>query len=233
MAFCSNCGAQLESGARFCVQCGANQMAKAAGAPAAPAAAPPAGTAPQAAPFQAAAPTAVPQHAIPPIPGLPQYPLPPGQIPIVMAGPQMAPQKSRNTLLWVAVVCAVLYGLYYIGSHNQNRQTQTGPDPKQQSGQDQAILQAQQFTGNYDSVNGYIQISQGIWRNGSNVALQSAKLQCAQISASGQSLTQNQTTLNGPAGPGQTISFPSFQIGTEAQGVSKVNCNIVEVDTAN
>ena len=205
-------------------------MAKAAVAPAtAPAAVPPPGVVSQAVPPQAA-----PPQPMPLMPGmLPQYPPPPGQIPIIMGVPPMAPPKSRNTLLWLVIVCAVVYGLYYMGKHDQNQQTQSGTNHKQLSEQDQAILQAQQFTGNYDSVNGYIQISQGLWRNGSNIALQSAKLRCEQVSASGQSLMQNQTTLNGPAGPGQTISFPVFQIGAVAQGVSKVNCDIVDFDAAN
>jgi hypothetical protein len=54
-----------------------------------------------------------------------------------------------------------------------------------------------------------------------------------QYAASGQTITQNTNTLNGPAQPGQTISFPTFQMGQMAQGLAKVNCGIVGVTPAN
>jgi hypothetical protein len=65
------------------------------------------------------------------------------------------------------------------------------------------------------------------------VTIQAVTLQCVQLSAAGQTLTQNQTVLNGPAQPGQIITFPAFSIGAEAQGVTKVNCGIVAVKMAN
>jgi hypothetical protein len=108
-----------------------------------------------------------------------------------------------------------------------------GQQPGGQGNPNQAIIQAQQFSGRYSAANGYILISQGQWRNGSNVPLEAASLECQQVSAAGQVISQNQTTLNGPAQPGQTVTFQPFQIGAEAQGVAKVNCAIVAVATAN
>jgi hypothetical protein len=208
----------------------------------------------------------------------------------VMTMPPAAPAKG-NTWLWVVIVgAAVLYGLYYIGTHDKQNpattptpQTQPGtpgpqgqpgtptpqgqpgmpgpqgqpgtPTPQAQPGQqpgfpqqqpanpgqqpagqggaNQALVKAQQFVGRYDGVNGYIQISQAQWRNGANVAIQTATLECIQYTAAGQPITQMQTTLRGPAQPGQTLSFSPFQIGAEAQGVAKVNCGIVAVTPAN
>jgi hypothetical protein len=177
-----------------------------------------------------------------------------------MGVPPQAPAK-HNWLLGAVIVGAVLYGFYYIGTHDQNQpnpgqtptpQTQPGTPGQQPGGnpgeqpggyqqqqpggqgnQNQAIIQAQQFTGSYNAVNGYVQISQGQWHNGANVALAAAELQCTQLSAAGQALTQNQTTLTGPAQPGQTVTFQPFQIGSVAQGAQKLNCQIVAVSAAN
>jgi hypothetical protein len=173
----------------------------------------------------------------------PQYPLPPGQIPVIMGAPPGALPEKKNTLLYVVIGAAVLYGLYSIGTHNQNQNPGTAPTPQTQpggqqpggggGGGSQAVVQAQQFTGHYAAANGYIQISQGEWLNGSNVPLAAAELGCVQVDANGQNLTQNQATLPGPAQPGQTVAIPTFQLGAEAQGVAKVNCAITAVAAAN
>jgi hypothetical protein len=188
----------------------------------------------------------------------------PGQIPIVMGAPPQAPAKGKGWL-WGVVAVAILYGLYYIGTHNQQNQNpgqaptpqaqpgqptpqtqpgaptpqaQPGYQPQQpggggQGGGSQALVQAQQFSGRWDGVNGYVQISQAQWKNGANVVMQSATLECVQYAQSGQTITQNRTTLNGPAQPGQTITFPTFQAGQMAQGLAKVQCGIVGVTPAN
>ena len=230
MAFCGSCGAQLEGDGRFCVQCGADQTAKAGGAPAVQAAAPQA-PAPQA---------AIPPQPVQPFAGMPpQYPPPHVPIP-VMAMPPAAPAKG-NTWLWgVIIVGGILYGLYYIGTHNQQNPGQT-PTPQAQPGQqpggqgnpNQAVIQAQRFTGSYNAVNGTVQVTQGQWLNGSNVPLAAARLGCEQLDANGQGLTQDQVTLTGPAQPGQTVTLPTFSIGAEAQGAAKVNCQITAVETVN
>jgi len=263
MAFCSNCGAQLEGDGRFCVKCG-SEVGKAAAAPAASAPATlPSGVAPHlpAQPF-----------AVPPVP-----PGMPGPIPIVMGAPPHAPAKSHGWLWGVIIVFGILYGLYYIGTHNQPSQNpgqtpapQTQPGtpgpqaqnpgapgpqaqpgafpqpqpgypgqqpgyPQQPGGQgnpNQALVQAQQFAGRWDNVNGTIQVSQAQWRNGANVSLQAATLECGQFAQTGQMITHMQTTLNGPAQPGQTVTFPTFQMGQLVQGVAKVQCGIVGVTPA-
>jgi hypothetical protein len=76
-------------------------------------------------------------------------------------------------------------------------------------------------------------ITQAQWKNGSNVTVTAAELECVQVSAQGQGLTKFQTVLNGPSQPGQVIAFPTFTIGAEAQGAAKVDCGIVAVQTAN
>jgi hypothetical protein len=173
----------------------------------------------------------------------------------------------------VILVIAVLYGLYYIGTHNQpatpgqqpvqgqpvqgqpgvpyqqgapaqpgfapsqGAPAQPGFAPSQgtpaQPGANGALVQQQQFAGRWDPVNGNIQISQAQWRNNANVVMQSATLQCVQYGADGSVITQTQTTLNGPVQPGATTSLGTFQMGTMAQNLAKVNCGIVDVTPAN
>jgi hypothetical protein len=104
--------------------------------------------------------------------------------------------------------------------------------PEGQGGGNQALVQAQQFAGRWDPVNGYVQVSNAQWRNGSNVAMQSATLECVQYAQSGQPITQTRDTLNGPALPGQTITFPTFTMGEMQEGLAKVQCGIVGVAPA-
>ncbi len=268
MAFCSGCGGQLEGNERFCAKCGADQTAMAGGTPAVQA--PP----PQAPPAQAAFPPqpAQPYPAMPPqYP--PQYP-PPGPIP-VMAMPPAAPAKSSKWI-WIAIiVAAVLYGLYYIGTHDQQQnpapapapQTQPGtptpqaqpgaptpqaqpgaptpqappttPTPQAQpgapgqGGNNQALVAQQQLTCRWKAQNGSIEITQAQWKNGSAVTIQTAIMETQQVSAAGQIIAQNQSTLNGPVQPGQTVTLSSISMGATAQGVTQVNCGIVGVTPAN
>jgi hypothetical protein len=271
MAFCSSCGGQIEGNERFCPKCGADQKAQAAGAPAVPAAAAPA-SAPQTAAPQVAFPPSPAQQfpgtppQYPPPPGQPyagmppQYPPPhPGQPfagmppqyppPIIMGAPPGAPPAGKNPLVWL-VAAGLIFGLWYIGTHDSNNQNPgTTPTPQTQPGQqpaggggggggggnqDQAVVAAQKFTeGSYNAVNGQIQVLQGQWLNGSNVALQAAQLGCEQMDANGQNLTQDSVTLPGPAQPGQTVALATFSIGTAAQGAAKVNCKITAVETVN
>lgn len=114
-----------------------------------------------------------------------------------------------------------------------NNPQQPGDQPGGQGGGNQALVQQQQLLSwQANAVNGSVQISQLQWRNGANVTIQSATFECIQYGQTGQAITQMQTTLNGPAQPGQTISFPTFQMGAMAQGVTKVNCGIVAVNPA-
>jgi len=166
-----------------------------------------------------------------------------------MGPPPTAPAANKNTLMYVVLGAAVLYGLYYLGTHDQAQnpptpapQTQPGQQPAQppapQPGApgdpNQALVAQQQFTeGAYNGVNGQIQVTQGQWINGSTVALASAMLGCEQMDANGQNLAQDQVTLTGPAAPGATVNLATFSIGAEAQGAAKVNCKITAVTTEN
>jgi hypothetical protein len=160
----------------------------------------------------------------------------PGQIPIMMGPPQ--PVKNNNWLWGAIIVCAILYGLYYIGQHDKTDQGQNPPAQNQPpaggGGGDQAVVQAQKFiNASYNAVSGYVQVSQAEWVNGSNIAIAAAGLGCEQLDANGQGVAQDSVTLTGPAQPGQTVTLPTFQIGTVAQGAAKVNCKITAVTPAN
>jgi hypothetical protein len=161
---------------------------------------------------------AKPSQPVQPFAGVPpQHPPAPVAIPIVMPPPPPAPARG-SSLKWIAMVLVVVAGgLYY--SYNRHHQHQ-------------ALAQAQQFIGNWDNVNGFVQISQGQWRNGSNVAIQSVTLECTQFAQNGQTISSFDTKLNGPAQPGQTVIFSPFQVGQMAQGVSKLQCNVVDVNPA-
>jgi len=241
MAFCGNCGAQLEGDGKFCVKCGADQTAKAGSAPATVAAPPqPAYPPPPPQPFAGMPPQYPPPGQ--PFAGVPpQYPPPqPGQFPVIMGVPP-APAGNKNTLMYVVLAAAVLYGLYYIGTHDQAQnppatapQAQPGQQPGGQGNQNPAVIAAQKFSeGGYNAVNGQVQVTQGQWLNGSNIALAAAMLGCEQMDSNGQNLAQDQITLTGPAQPGQTVTLPTFSIGAVAQGAAKVNCKITAVETVN
>ena len=178
-------------------------------------------------------PTAQPFSGMPP-----QFPSP-----VIMGAPPGAQPASKNPLTWL-VVGGVVFGLWYIGTHDNNNPTptptppgQTQPGPGGGGGggdQNQAIIAAQKFTeGGYNAVNGQIQVTQGQWINGSNVPLQAARLGCEQMDANSQNLAQDQVTLTGPAPAGATVTLPTFSIGAEAQGTTKVSCKITAVETEN
>jgi hypothetical protein len=52
----------------------------------------------------------------------PQFPVAPGPIPVMMPPP--APARGKGWLWGVVIAAAVLYGLYYIGSHQPQNQPQ-------------------------------------------------------------------------------------------------------------
>ncbi len=120
---------------------------------------------------------------------------------------------------------------------NQGQQPGVGQQPYQgqQQGQggNSALVQLQKFTGRWDNISGIVQISNALWRNNSNVTIQSATLECAQFAANGTMMTHAQITLNGPLQPNGTDSFKPFTMGAIQQGLAKVDCGIVDVTPAN
>jgi len=99
----------------------------------------------------------------------------------------------------------------------------------QPGGNNQALVQQQQFAWKGAPEGGYAEITQAAWKNGSNVTIQSATLDCVEFNANNQAIAQMQTTLNGPAAPGQILTFSQIRMGQLAQGVSQVKCRIVAV----
>ncbi|MGB0082499.1 MAG: hypothetical protein WBP90_13320, partial [Terracidiphilus sp.] len=182
----------------------------------------------------------------------PQYPPPPGQPfsgmppqfppPIIMGAPPGTPTAGKNPLTWV-IVGAVIFGLWYIGTHDKDNdqnpggapttQTQPGPGGGGGGDQNQAIIATQKFSGSYTESNGEVEVVQGRWQNGSNVAVASVTLACEQMDANGQNLAQSTKTLDGPAPPGAIQNVPTFSIGAAAQGVAKANCAITGAQTQN
>lgn len=205
MAFCSNCGNQLEGNERFCVKCGKDLSAKSATTATAPVAAPP----PPAA-------TALP--VMPPVPGA--Y-VAPGAIPVAVAV-SPAPAKRGGMFGTVIVVLALLGGGWYYYKHKPTPVT----DPE---GANTALSKQQAFDAHWQTVNGWIQISNAKWTNNAQTPIQSAILECAQYDASGNDLDEMRTTLNGPVTPGNSASFNPFWMGEVASNLNKVTCTIVHV----
>jgi hypothetical protein len=243
--FCSKCGAQLEGNERFCVKCGHDVTA--------------AGAVPAATPAPVAAPPPPPQgYAAPPPPGYGA----PGPIP-VMGVPPTPPKK--NSMMWAVILVLAAVGIWYYYNKNQQTQTPANNPPQPVAGPTQpgggppgggapvqpaapvqpggpgpggpnaALVQAQQWSSTEAPANGYVQVQNGKWVNGSNVSIQTAVLECDQYNAAQAVIAQNQTNLtlsNPPLVPGNNATFSSFNAGAIAQGVNTVNCGIVAVTPA-
>lgn len=258
MAFCSSCGAQLEGNSRFCAKCGADQTSKAGGAPAAaavPMAMPP--HMPFVAPGQVPMSVAMPPPAPAKKSGMMwlavlvaaaggyyyythyMHPQPqPGQSPPVQTqpgnpGPGQQPGNPGQQPGNPAQQPGAYPGQQPGGYPGQQPGGYPGQQPGGQGNPNQAIVQAQHFSGKLTVANGYVEVAQGLWQNGSNVPLAAATLECEQLSANNQVLATHETMLNGPAQPGQTVTFQTFQIGVEAQGAAGAKCGIVAVTPAN
>lgn len=224
MAFCKNCGTQLQGDERFCVGCGKDVSANGAAQTAAGGPVKAAGTQGQAAPVvntpqvQAAAPVA---HTVtaPTVATVPVAYAPPGAIPIMVTMPPQAPAK-RGGWIWVLVVVGALVGGYYY--------LKPGPPPPPPV-DTSAVTKQQSFDARWDNVYGFVQISNGKWTNHSTVPIDSATLECDQYNSYGTDLAQMRTTLNGPLQPGATSSYNPFQMGAVATNVNKVTCTVVHV----
>jgi len=203
MAFCKNCGTQLQVDEHFCVECGKEVSAHGNGAAA-----------------------AVPQGTVPPaqpVPGMPGTYLPPGAIPIALMQPQAPPKRGGwiKTLLVIAVVVGV--GYYFV-KHLPPSPT----DPAANA----ALTRLQAFDAHWQAVSGFVQVSNGKWTNNATVAIDSATLECDQYDSNGTDLAQMRTTLNGPIQPGASENFNPFQMGAVATNVYKVTCTIVHVKSS-
>jgi hypothetical protein len=208
MAFCGNCGTQLQGDERFCVACGKDL--KPAGATTAAAPANPAASVPTL-PTQ--------PFAAQPVAAAPGQYAAPGPIPIAIAVP---PAQAKHGGRWGSIILLLALGGagYYYYTHR------TPPAPPV----DNATLTKQQaFDAHWDAINGFIQISNGKWTNNSQVPVQSATLECDQYDAAGTNLDQMRTTLNGPLQPGATDNFNPFQMGAVANNLNRVTCSIVHV----
>ncbi len=177
-----------------------------------------------------------------------------------VAMPPPAPAK-KSGMMWVAIAVVAAGGYYYYTHHEQTttpaaapttqpttptNAPQPGGAPPQPAtpaqpggpgpgGPNAALVQQQQWSSQEQPANGYVQVQNGKWVNGSTVAIQSAVLECDQYNASQAVLAQNQTNLtlsNPPLVPGNNATFSPFNAGQIAQGVNTVNCGIVSVTPA-
>jgi hypothetical protein len=96
-------------------------------------------------------------------------------------------------------------------------------------------VQQQQWSSQEAPANGYVQVQNGKWTNGSTVAMASAVLECDQYDANQTVLAQNQATLtpnNPPLAAGSYVTLNPFNMGQVVQNVNSVNCGIVAVTPA-
>jgi hypothetical protein len=241
MAFCKNCGAELEGNEKFCVKCGTPVDVNQATPPIGPV---------------LRAPVAVMQAPPPPRPVAGSY-ASFGAPPVAVPLPQAQPMKhSWATTVIVLVVLAA--GGYYYQKHQAApaapqpgtapAQPAQAPQPAQPAvptapsqpgaaptvpGGGQGSAQQQAFAGHWQVVNGYVVISNATWKNNANVAMQSAVLECDQFNMGRTDLAQMKMTLNGPVQPGGTVTFNAFQMGGVVMNMNTVNCGIVDVTPAN
>ena len=178
---------------------------------------------------KAAAPIPPPPYAAPLYPqGLP------GQPPIILGAPPA--QSKQNRWIWAVVIVAVLGAGYYYNEQHPQTPTQPGTAPGQ-GGNNAALASEQAFSGQATIVSGTVQITNARWTNHSNVAIQSATLECVVYDANGTTLGQMPFTLSGPNNapvqPGATINFNTIQSSTGTTNASSVNCSIEGVSPAN
>ncbi len=138
--------------------------------------------------------------------------------------------------MWIGIVVVVLaIGGYYYYSHRPPvtpaapaPSAPVAPTPPAQ-GQEAAQVKQQTFNAHWQTVGGFIQISNGVWINNATVALQSSTLECDQVDSDNNTLDEMRTTLNGPVQPGANATFNPFNMGAVAARMTKVNCYITHV----
>jgi len=251
--FCAKCGNDTMAAAPAAAV--APVLASAAAPVAQPMAPPP--------PVYAAPPPPPPAYSAPPAQGYAPPPAygAPGPVPMMGLPPQEAPKK--NNTMWIVIAIVVAGGgWYYYHNHqpqtpaaNPPTQPQTAPQPAAApqpgtpppaaapaqpggpgpGGPNATLVQQQQWSGQDAPANGYVQVSNGQWTNGSTVAIESSVLECDQYDANNTVLAQNQTNLtlsNPPLAAGGNATFNPFNVGQIVQNVNSVNCGIVAVTPA-
>jgi hypothetical protein len=226
MAFCSNCGTQLKGDERFCEKCGTDVSAKTAAAPAAPAPAPP------------------PPPQVHPVAVAPPPYAAPAPYPVAVAVPPPAPAKSGNTIGTIVILAILAGGGYYWYTHRPPvtppaapsnppatppSSAPANPQAPPAAGTEATLVKAQTFAATWKNTAGFVEIDNSKWTNGGTVAIQSATLECDQISAANAILDSMRTTLNGPNPPGDAMTFNPFQMGATVAATTHVNCYVVHV----
>jgi hypothetical protein len=167
----------------------------------------------------------------------------PPQIPVAMPMPPQAPAQSGSKI-WAWIVVAVLaVGGYYYYTHQPAPTPATPPatpaapgapgapapaTPPAQ-GAEAALVKLQVFNAHWQTVNGFVQISNGVWTNNATVAVQKSTLECDQADANNNTLGEMRTTLNGPIQPAANATFNPFNMGAVTANMTKVNCFITHV----
>lgn len=228
MAFCSNCGNQLEGNERFCSKCGSDVSAKSGAAAAGPVATA-GGAGPRAVPSTPVQPVQ-PFQPVAPVPGAYAGPgaIPPGAIPVPVGVAQQPPAKKGVTFGTLAILVVLALGGYYYYTHYYVKNHPPASAKSQpQSGTAAALGKQQAFDAHWQTVNGFVQLSNGKWTNNANVAIQSSTLECDQYDSGGNLLDQMRSTLNGPVQPGGTDTFNPFNVGAVANNLNRVTCTIL------
>lgn len=224
MAFCSNCGKQLEGSGRFCNNCGADTTATSSTPSSAPGPVPVPPPVINQQPTIAAAPMQSVQYA------------PTGAIPIAVGIPTPPPataQKKGGMVGTLVVLAAIIGGGYYYYHKPPGPGPGPAPGPSQPPQTDaKALVQQQSFSAQWQDQNGMLILTSAKWTNSANVTLSSATVQCEQYNATGTDLSQYRVTLNGPTEPNAASTYSNIQIGAVASGMSKVNCDVVHVKTS-
>ena len=139
----------------------------------------------------------------------------------------------------MVIIAGVLFGLWYIGTHDQQSQQAPTPPPggaPPATGPNAAIIAQQAYTTNWNVVNGDLHLSNQQWVNNSQTTIQSADLECDQYDQTGADLAQKHVDLTDQTGaavkPGTTEQFGDLDLGPAVTGLTKVNCGIVGVTPA-
>lgn len=218
MAFCSNCGKQLEGSGRFCVHCGADTASATSSAPNPIPITPPAASMPPPPPMAAVPVQYAPQGAV--------------AIPVGMPTPPPATAQKRGGMTGTLVVlAAIVAGGYYYYNHGKTPAPTPSPAPSPIPAptDSKALVQQQSFNAQWQDESGMLVLTSAKWTNSANVTLSSATVQCEQYNADGTDLSQYRVTLNGPTEPNAASTYSNVQIGVVASGMSKVNCDVVHV----